>query len=624
MSLRYRLRAPVTCALVGVLVTGLFATLETAAPSFADPTSTPSPAAPSTPPSAPPGTPSSPSSTPPSAPPSTASSTAPPAPRAGRAAAVTTAEEADPGSDSKAEELAKADGLTQSRAIFPRSSYLCYGYNDCGTKGYSPAGYAAANDTMYWRMYAGHNCTNYAAYRMVKSGLPNVRPWSGGGNATYWGGKMPKITNGTPTVGAVAWWKANTGPAGSAGHVAYVERVVSSTEIIVSQDSWGGDFSWAVITKASGNWPSGFVHFNDVTLTNAAVPTVSGYAKVGGVLTASAGTWKPTTTKVSYQWFADGAAIAGAVAPTLTLAQAQLGKVITVRATGSLPGYASKAAVSRPTSAVLPGAFGARSSPKLVGTTRVDNRLVLDRGVWNVAPTAYRFQWYANDAAIPGATTSAFSLTPELAGKRVRAVVTLYRPGFATRSVSTAATPVVAPGLVVRRRGASLSGGTQPSQVLVADPGAYHPSDATVSVQWFADGAPIPGATATRYSVRPADVGHRIAMRVSVSRPGYQTTTFLTGSTARVRTPSTIRVRRHHLKHGALVRVILTAPYVRPVEGTVVVRAPGGFRRTVKLQRGSATVRVTGVADGLRDLRITYSGSERALPARAVVPVRIR
>ena len=122
---------------------------------------------------------------------------------------------------------------------------------------------------MYWRMYSGHNCTNYAAYMMVRSGLPNTRPWSGGGNATYWGTSMPRITDGTPRVGAVAWWKANTGPAGSAGHVAYVEKVVSADQVIVSQDSWGGDFSWATITRGSGNWPSGFIHFNDRELVNA-------------------------------------------------------------------------------------------------------------------------------------------------------------------------------------------------------------------------------------------------------------------------------------------------------------------------------------------------------------------
>ena len=128
---------------------------------------------------------------------------------------------------------------------------LCVGYTGCAKLGMSDAGYSKASGTMYWRMYSGHNCTNYAAYRMVKSGLANSRPWTGGGNATRWGTSMASKTNGTPTVGSVAWWKAGVYPAGSAGHVAYVEKVVSADEIIVSMDSWRGDFSWARITRAS-------------------------------------------------------------------------------------------------------------------------------------------------------------------------------------------------------------------------------------------------------------------------------------------------------------------------------------------------------------------------------------
>lgn len=100
---------------------------------------------------------------------------------------------------------------------------LCEGYTGCAEAGMPNAGYRAANDTMYWRMYAGHNCTNYAAYRMVRAGMANIRPWSGEGNASNWGKANRSLTDDTPAVGSVAWWDAYAGPAGSAGHVAYVE-----------------------------------------------------------------------------------------------------------------------------------------------------------------------------------------------------------------------------------------------------------------------------------------------------------------------------------------------------------------------------------------------------------------
>src|SRR3954454_12857379 len=189
---------------------------------------------------------------------------------------------------------------------------LCYGYSACSRAGDSSAGYDRNNGTMYWRMYAGHNCTNYAAYRMVLSGLPNVRPWSGSGNAMYWGTSMSSITDQTPTVGAVAWWKAHVSPAGSVGHVAYVEKVISENEIIVSQDSWGGDFSWARITKTSSGWPSGFVHFNDVPLANTTRPAVSGTPRVGSVLSTSTGSWDARNVTTTYRWKAGRRDIPGA------------------------------------------------------------------------------------------------------------------------------------------------------------------------------------------------------------------------------------------------------------------------------------------------------------------------
>ena len=115
------------------------------------------------------------------------------------------------------------------------SSYLCTGYSGCEAAGYSNFGYRERGNSMYWNMYSGYNCTNYVAYRMVQAGMPNVRPWSGSGNAMFWGTSNASKTDRTPEVGAVAWWRANrSGVSGSAGHVAYVERVVSPTEIIVS------------------------------------------------------------------------------------------------------------------------------------------------------------------------------------------------------------------------------------------------------------------------------------------------------------------------------------------------------------------------------------------------------
>jgi surface antigen len=140
------------------------------------------------------------------------------------------------------------------------STVLCKGYSACASYGMTSHGYDGVNKKSYWRMYGGHNCTNYAAYLMVKAGHKNVRPWTNAtGNAAGWGVGLKSKTNTTPTVGSIAWWT------GGSGHVAYVEAVLSPTEIVISEDSWGGDFYWRIITKANGGWPKGFIHIKDST-----------------------------------------------------------------------------------------------------------------------------------------------------------------------------------------------------------------------------------------------------------------------------------------------------------------------------------------------------------------------
>ena len=248
---------------------------------------------------------------------------------------------------------------------------LCTGYTSCANAGMGSAGYAQASGQMYWRMYSGHNCTNYAAYRVIKNGYSSTRPWDGSGNATYWGSEMSGITDRTPAVGAIAWWRAGVYPAGSAGHVAYVEKVISPTEIIISQDSWGGDFSWARITSTSG-WPSGFIHFNDQkpVMNNVKRPTVSGDLKVGETLEATRGGWRPRGADVVYQWRSGGEAIQTGSLNTLEVGKALLGKRVKVKVIASKSGYVDASARRTAPPGCAPAHHGQHPAPARRGHTR--------------------------------------------------------------------------------------------------------------------------------------------------------------------------------------------------------------------------------------------------------------
>ena len=297
---------------------------------------------------------------------------------------------------------------------------------------------------MYWQMYPGHNCTNYVAYRMVKNGMPNTRPWDGAGNASHWGVEMASITDQTPRVGAVAWWRAGVPPAGSSGHLAYVEKVISSTEIVVSEDYWGGDFHWREITKTSSGWPSGFIHFNDVAVEPSAPPIIAGTPTVGQALEAQPGTWKPTPTSLRYRWLADGVPLAGATSATYTPTPDVRGAVLTVQVTARRTGFAAGSATVT-TAPVLRGTFTSTAPPVIEGTAEVDQRLTIRLGTWLPDPASSTIRWYADGVAVPGARELTFRVGPELIGKRITAVVSATAEGYRKASATTAATaPVVA------------------------------------------------------------------------------------------------------------------------------------------------------------------------------------
>jgi surface antigen len=515
-------------------------------------------------------------------------------------------------------------GVGISAAPAQADSPLCSGYDGCRNAGYPNAGYQAHSATMYWRMFAGHNCTNYAAYRMVRSGMRNVRPWDGPGNAEYWGLYKRGITDTTPRVGAVAWWKANVPGAGSSGHVAYVEQVVSANAIIVSQDSWGGTFSWARINRADGRWPSGFIHFNDVRLQSTAPPAVSGTPRVGEVLTASPGTWQPGTGVThAYQWRADGVPIEGATAPSLTLGRAQQGLQISVRVTASKLGYLRGTAVSASTAPVESTELASIAPPRISGDPAVDQTLTASEGRWTAPPDAVTYQWEADGVPIAGATAATLTPGPDLVGKALSVTVTASRQGYTDASATSPATAPVAPGTFARASAPVVTGLPRLGETLQADPGSFTPEDAAVSVQWLRAGVPIEGATGASYRLTRADLGAQVAARVRLTKPGYTPLRARSAETAVVKSPPTLVVQTQPGRGTLRTSVSVTAPGVRPVPGTVRIRSGTRLLAELTLRQGAASTTLRGLPRGLRTFTFRYPATDKVARTALSRTVRI-
>ena len=398
---------------------------------------------------------------------------------------------------------------------------LCTGYTSCANAGMSSSGYAAVSGQMYWRMYSGHNCTNYAAYRVIKNGYSSTRPWDGSGNATYWGTQMAGITDRTPQVGAIAWWRAGVYPAGSAGHVAYVEKVISPTEIVISQDSWGGDFSWARITSTSG-WPSGFIHFNDRRMQSVSRPVVSGKAVVGSTLSATAGSWNPSSPAVLYQWLAGGEPVQTGSRNTLEVTRAMIGKRLQVKVTASTSGYADASSRSVLTEPVPDTVLVNTVRPVIEGTAQVNQTLTASGGRWTPRADTRSFQWKADGPALPGATGRSLALRSDLVGKALSVTITAERSGYRSATATSAPTAAVAPASLVVEQPPVMEGTPVLGETLRLTTVGTATPDATRAIQWMRDGVPVSGATTRQYETTRADLGTVLTAQVTWSREGYR------------------------------------------------------------------------------------------------------
>jgi surface antigen len=482
---------------------------------------------------------------------------------------------------------------------------LCSGYSSCAAKGMGNAGYSAVNRTSYWRMFSGHNCTNYAAYRMTRAGLPNARPWTGGGNATNWGAKESRITNGVPRVGAIAWWKAGVKPAGSAGHVAYVERVVSANEVILSQDSWNGDFSWTRITRSGGGWPSGFIHFRDVPLRATAGARITGFTKVGSALRVTSPTWSPAATRVTYQWLQNGAAIPGATGATYVPSNAQLGKRLSVRASGTRYGYPTSVVAAAATSAVLPGTLRAAVNPTLRGRAQLGRVLSATPGTWTPRPDAVSFRWLSGGRVIRGATRSTFVATPSSVGRSIAVQVIASRRGY-DDVVRTFSYRAVAPGQMPAVGRASLVGTPRLGKVLRLRMPRV-PRGARATIQWVhATDGRVVRRGATAYRIGAGDLGSRLVAKVWVSRFGYRTQAVGTRPTAVVRTTPTMRVLTARGAQGIATYLTVRAPGLAHVGGLVAATSRGHVVARIPVRNGVGRATIRRLPRGRSTIRFTY------------------
>ncbi|MGZ4330960.1 MAG: hypothetical protein ACXVXL_23510 [Solirubrobacteraceae bacterium] len=367
---------------------------------------------------------------------------------------------------------------------------------------------------------------------------------------------------------------------------------------------------------------------------NRAAPTISGDPRRGSPMMALPGSWSGTVKGYVYQWqrSSDGgitwSSISGATGATYAPVVEDEGARVRVYVSATSPGGTASAVSSGagPVAAAPPINTGA---PAVMGSAQVGATLTAAVGSWNPAAETFTYSWqraYGSNGfqAIPGATRSSYTVSPNDLGDTIRVIVTAINPD-GTAAVASAPTAGIAQAPPVVATSAPPSANPHPPAAQRKAPTSMSlpslsASRSVVGAKVIVKRGVFGGATVTRTVTRVMRCTHSCVAVGAPNARTYKISARDVGAVLRVfETASS----------GAASTTVWSARSVGPIRssnagfavirsGQATVRAAAA--RTLAVVRAT-TPAVVGARAGTgvraRQLEIRRSGSARGTPARA-------
>ena len=283
-------------------------------------------------------------------------------------------------------------------------------------------------------------------------------------------------------------------------------------------------------------------------------PSISGTAQVGETLTADTSGIADDdgldNAVFAYQWVVDGAEISGATDSSYTPVVDDMGKAISVTVSFSDDAGNAETLTGAATDAVEPGTEEAQAAnspatgqPAISGPAQVGETLTADAsGIADadgLSNAVFAYQWQADGVDISSATSDTYTLADADEGKAISVRVSFTDDAGNAETLTSAATDAVEAKPNTPATGLpTISGTVQVGEKLTADVSAIADEDGldnvAFSYQWQADGADLPGATGSAYTLADAEEGKAISVKVSFTDDAGNEETLTSVATAAV------------------------------------------------------------------------------------------
>jgi Tol biopolymer transport system component len=357
------------------------------------------------------------------------------------------------------------------------------------------------------------------------------------------GGTVTPVTSTTEDETAPSWSPDGT-------KLAFAQTSGSNAIYQVTQGVGG---SWGSLELLDANAGDATPDWQTAAPIAVSAPSISGgfAPETGQLLSATNGGWSGASSGgFTYQWRRCDSAgnncadIGGATASTYAVVGADVGHRLRVVVTASNAAGSTASSPSNATGVVAQaGVFSppANTAPPSIslpsGETvpMVGDFVSATAGSWSGSfPMTFAYQWVQCPAAdplngpcfaIPGATSSFFTIPPSLYGMRLRVTVTATNSAAAVRQSSPATEVISAirPRLTTTPQ---ITGQNVVDQILSVDTGVWEGSaPLAYAYEWrrcdsvgsLASCVAVPGAVSSSYSPQVADIGFSLRVYITAS-----------------------------------------------------------------------------------------------------------